>query len=31
MGAIVNAVAIIVCSLIGLQIRSGIPERVQKD
>ena len=30
MGAIVNAVAIIVCSLIGLQIRSGIPERVQK-
>lgn len=30
MGAIVNAVAIIVCSLIGLKIRSGIPERVQK-
>nr|WP_235956353.1 DUF554 family protein [Ruoffia halotolerans] len=30
MGAIVNAVVIVVCSMIGLQIRSGIPVRVQK-
>lgn len=29
MGAIVNAVAIVVCAFIGVQLRSGIPERVQ--
>lgn len=29
MGAIVNAIAIVVCSIVGVQLRSGIPERVQ--
>lgn len=29
MGAIVNAVAIVVCAVIGVQLRSGIPSRVQ--
>lgn len=28
MGAIVNAAAIVICGFIGLQIRSGIPERI---
>lgn len=29
MGALVNAIIIIICSVIGVQIRSGIPKRVQ--
>lgn len=29
MGAIVNAIVIVVCAVIGVQLRSGIPERVQ--
>lgn len=29
MGAIVNAAAIVVCTIIGVQLRTGIPEKVQ--
>ncbi|XJS09960.1 DUF554 domain-containing protein [Aerococcaceae bacterium WGS1372] len=29
MGAIVNAVVIVICAIVGVQLRTGIPERVQ--